>query len=410
MYDWANSAYATTMIAAVLPIYYLEVAGQGLPGNMAENYWGYTQTVAMLLVAILSPVLGAVADMAGRKLFFLRLFAYAGVLSCFLFSFVGEGQYLLASALVVLGTLGFTGGNTFYDALLVDLVPRERRDFISSMGYTFGYIGGGVLLAVNLLMIEGWETIGFSSKTTATQAVFVSVGVWWLLFSLPIFRRNKDVRQVTGFTLRQYTAFGFGQITRTLRGIRRYPELLKYMISYWFFNDGISTIIMMATIYGAGIGIGTSHLILALLITQFVGIPFTILFGKLADWIGSKRSLYISLFIYVLVVILGYFMQTALHFYILAFVVGMVQGGSQSIARSIYSNLVPAKHSAEFFGFLSLSSKFSSIAGPFTFAIVGTLTGSSRLAILSLIVFFAVGIGMLTRVNLDKGVTEAAQA
>jgi UMF1 family MFS transporter len=407
MYDWANSAFATTMLAAVLPIYYKEVAGAGLPGNTAENYWGYTQTIAMLLVAIVSPVLGAVADMSGRKLAFLRLFAYMGAVSCFLFAFAGEGDYFFASVLVVLGTLGFSGGNTFYDALLTDLVPPERRDSVSAMGYAYGYIGGGVLLAVNLAMIEGWSWFGFSDKAAATRAAFVTVGLWWFLFSLPIFRALRDPGTGSGLRVRQYAAAGFSQIARTIRGMRRYPELLKYMISYWFFNDGINTIITMATIYGAGIGINTTDLILALVITQFVGIPFTVLFGKLADRIGSKRSLFVSLYIYVLVVVLGYFMQTSLHFYILAFVVGMVQGGSQSIARSIYSKLVPRKQSAEFFGFLSLSSKFSSVAGPFTFALVGTLTGSSRLAILSLVLFFAVGILLLMKVDMNKGALEA---
>lgn len=407
MYDWANSAFATTMMAAVLPIFYSDVAAGTLDKITAQSYWGYTQSAAMLLVAVLAPVLGAIADLSGSKVRFLRIFSYLGILSSILFVFVGKGDYLLASLLLILGTVGFSGGNTFYDALLTDLVPFEKRDYISSKGYAFGYIGGGVLLAVNLAMIMKPAWFGLPNAAVATYASFVSVGTWWYLFSLPLFRRVKDRPVQAGLTVGQYTSAGLRRVWQTMKEITRYPELLKFIIAFWFFNDGINTIITMATIYGHGIGIGTTDLIAALLITQFVGIPFTLLFGKIAERLGSKPSLYLSLGIYVLIVILGYFMNTALHFYLLAILVGFVQGGSQSIARSIYSSLVPAARSAEFFGFLSVSSKFASIFGPFTFALVGQLTGSGRAGILSLILFFGVGIALLATVNMEKGRAEA---
>ena len=406
-YDWANSAFATTMLAAVLPIYYESVAGAGLPGNTAENYWGFTQTVAMLLVAILSPILGAIADYTGAKVRFLTGFAVVGALASACMALVGEGDWMLASVLIVIGTLGFSGGNTFYDSLLTDLVPIEKRDIISARGYSMGYLGGGLLLAVNLVMIEGWEMVGFPDKTTATQVVFLTVGIWWLLFALPLFRRVKDVPRNRQAAFGSVIRTSFANLGRTLRSIRRYPQLSKYMLSYWFFNDGINTIILMATVYGSGIGIGTTHLITALLITQFVAFPCTLLFGRFAARSGAKRALYVSLAIYVLIVVLGYFMTSEVHFYALAIMVGLVQGGSQATARSIYANLVPPSRSAEFFGFLSLSSKFSSVAGPFVFAVTGTITGSSRLAILSLIAFFIIGIALLTRVDLAKGRAEA---
>src|SRR5690606_9513936 len=230
---------------------------------------------------------------------------------------------------------------------------------------------------------------------------------WWLLFALPLLRRVKDAPKNREHSLGKVVRTSFANLGRTLRGIRRYPQLTKYMLSYWFFNDGINTIILMATVYGSGIGIRSEHLISALLITQFVAFPCTLLFGRLAVKAGAKRALYVSLAIYMLIVVLGYFMSSAAHFYALAILVGLVQGGSQAIARSIYANLVPPSRSAEFFGFLSLSSKFSSVAGPFVFAMTGTLTGSSRLAILSLIAFFAIGIALLTRVDLAKGRAEA---
>ncbi|GGD74827.1 MFS transporter [Paenibacillus nasutitermitis] len=407
MYDWANSAFATTIMAAVMPVFYKTVAGEGLPGNTAENYWGFTQTIAMICVALLSPVMGAIADYSGVKVRFLSFFAIIGALSCGAMAFVGQGDWQLASILVVIGTIGYSAGNTFYDGLLPDIAPPRERAAISSKGYAAGYLGGGLLLAVNIVMIEGWEMLGFADKTAATQIAFATVGIWWLVFSVPLMRHVKEPVKGTSAGIGKAVQNGFLRIGRTLRSARRFPELLKYMLAFWFFNDGINTVIVMATIYGSGIGIQTTHLIIALLITQFVGYPSTLLFIKVAARLGTKRSLNVSLMIYILIVVLGFFMTSALHFYILAFMVGLVQGGSQAIARSIYANLVPPSRTAEFFGFLSLSSKFSSVMGPLIFSIVGTLTGSSRLAILSLVAFFVIGIALLSAVDLEKGERES---
>lgn len=406
LYDWANSSFATTMMAAVLPIFYLSVAD--MPEHQATSYWGFTQTIGMIIVAVISPVLGAIADSARSKVRFLRVFAYMGVASCILMAFTGIGDYVYLSACYILGVVGFSGGNTFYDSILGDIAPLNQRDEISAKGYMFGYIGGGVLLAVNIAMLEMWEVFGFASKLQATKLVFITVAVWWFVFSLPIFRTIKDTGAATKRSVPFYAQEGFRRVFTTFRQIRKYPELMKYLVAFWFFNDGISTIISMATIYGKTIGIGTTDLIVALLITQFVGIPFTFLFGKIAQRIGSKPALYASLSIYVLVVFLGYFMTSTWHFYALAFIVGMVQGGSQSIARAIYSRLVPQDRTSEFFGFLSLSDKVSASLGPALFGAVSLITGSTRQAILSLLVFFIVGIWLLTRVNIAKGMQEAS--
>lgn len=411
MYDWANSAFATTMLAAVLPIFYFDVAGKNLEGDLAASYWGYTQSIALILVAIMAPLLGAIADLSGSKLRFLRIFATFGILASALFVFVGEGDYVLASFLMIIGMIGFSGGNTFYDSMLIDLVTIDQRDMVSSKGFTLGYVGGGILLAVNLLMIKQPGLFGLEDSLQGTYAAFLSVALWWYAFSRPIFHRvgpflPKSVIQHTGG---EYVAAGARRLVRTLRSIQHYPELCKYLVAFWLFSDGINTVIAMATIYGKTIGIETSDLIVALLITQFVGIPFTLLFGKIAVKLGSKKSLYITLSTYVGIVMLGYFMQNATHFYMLAIMVGMVQGGSQAIARSIFSRLVPQTQSAEFFGFLSVSSKFSSSFGPFVFGIVGQITGSSRYGILALLLFFIGGILMLTTVNLAKGEREAVE-
>lgn len=407
MYDWANSAFATTIMAAVMPVFYVSVAGAGLAGDTASVYWSWTQTIAMLFVAILSPILGAIADYRGSKMKFLTAFAVTGALASASAALVGEGGWLFASIVVIIGQVGFSAGNTFYDSLLADLVPSEERHVLSARGYAMGYLGGGLLLAVNLVMIQMWETLGFASKTAATQTVFVTVGVWWLLFALPLLRRVKDKPRNRGVSFGAALQTGLQRNLATLRNIRRYPQLMKYMLSFWFFNDGINTIIVMAAAYGATIGIGDTDLIAALLITQFIAFPSTLVFGRLAVRMGAKRSLYLSLGIYVLIVILGYYMTAPAHFYALAVMVGLVQGGSQAVARSIYASLTPPSRTGEFFGFLSLSSKFSSLAGPFLFGLAGALTGSARIAILSLVAFFVIGILLLIRVDIEKGREEA---
>ncbi|AET59922.1 major facilitator superfamily MFS_1 [Paenibacillus terrae HPL-003] len=422
-YDWANSGYATTILAAVLPIFYSSVAASTLDATTASSYLGYTHAIGMLCVALLSPVLGAVADLTGSKLSFLRIFTGIGIVATLGFSLVGEGDWLLASTLLVLSTIGFAGGNTFYDAMLPDLVPSGKRETVSAKGYAYGYVGGGILLAVNMLMIQKPQWFGLGNTLEGTRLAFVSVAVWWLVFSLPLLLQGRqrhrsgegerqDQERQTGSLLFQtaYWKAGFRRIQDTMRQIRRFPQLLKLLLSFWFFNDGINTIILMAAIYGTGIGIGTTDLIAALLITQFIGFPCTLLLGKWAERWGSRRMLMFSLGIYMLIVILGFFMTQAVHFYVLAAMVGLVQGSSQSISRSLFSDLMPASRTGEFFGFVNITGKFSSIFGPFIFGLVGQLTGSSRWGILSLFAFFAIGMLMLWTVDIAKGKADALQA
>ncbi|MEK4369731.1 MFS transporter [Paenibacillus sp. FSL R5-0473] len=412
MYDWANSAYATTVLAAVLPVFYASVAAATLDTDTAASYLAYTHSIGMLCVALLTPLLGTLADLLGRKGDFLRVFAIIGVLATLGFSAIGEGDWFLASALLVISTIGFAGGNTFYDAMLPDLVPVERRDMISSKGYAYGYIGGGLLLAVNLLMIQqpGW--FGMSSTLAGTRLAFISVSLWWLLFSIPIFRhapRRPASPDLPG-TWTGYAAVGVRRLRQTFRQMRRFPQLIRMLVAFWFFNDGINTIILMATIYGTSIGIGTADLMLALLLTQFIGFPCTLLLGAWAQRWGAKQVLIVSLSVYICIVILGYFMTQAIHFYVLAGLVGVVQGVSQSTARSLFSNLMPAGRTGEYFGFVNITGKFSSIFGPFVFGYVGQITGSTRWGILSLIFFFVAGIAVLLTVKVQKGLQDATRA
>jgi len=410
MYDWANSAFATTIMAAVLPTFYSAVAGANLPGNRATVFWGYTSSISLLINSVMGPVLGAIADHIGAKKRFLALFAALGVFFTSLLVLVGQGQWLLASALYILGYIGFGGANVFYDSLLPHIARPEDIDYVSTKGYALGYLGGGILLAINVAMILFWDKLGLSSVEMASRLSFLSVGIWWAIFSVPILRAVPEPpvlkRESTGLSPLQAA---FNRLRNTFGDIRQYRELTKFIFAFWLYNDGIGTIIKMATIYGAEIGIGQTDLIGALLLTQFVGIPFSLMFGRMAKSVGTKRSIYLALGVYTLISIAGYFMSTAWHFWALAGMVGLVQGGSQALSRSLFGVMVPKAKSAEFFGFYDVSSKFAGIAGPAIFALVGQLTGTSRLSIISLVIFFVFGGLLLTQVNEEEGIRIARE-
>ena len=409
MYDWANSAFATTIMAAVLPIYYSAIAEPSLTPNQATAYWGYTNSIALLLVALISPILGAVADFRGAKKRYLTYFALVGITATALMYFLTSGDWLFASVLFIVGNIGFAGANVFYDSLLPHIAQKGDIDQISTRGYAMGYLGGGLLLAVNLAMI-----MLSPDHLTAlmTRISLASVAVWWLLFAIPLWRNVPEPpRQIYEGELdsNPFSA-GFKRLAVTFKEIRKYGELFKFLVAFWLFNDGIGTIIKMATIYGKEIGIGQTDLIGALLMVQFVGIPFSFAFGWLAKRIGTKRSIYISLCVYTLISIGGYFMQSAIHFWILGFAVALVQGGSQALSRSLYGRMVPKAQSAEFFSFFSVSGKLAGMFGPLVFGIVSQIMGNSRLGIVSLVIFFIAGGLLLTRVDEEKGIRVAEEA
>jgi UMF1 family MFS transporter len=410
MYDWANSAFATTIMGAVLPTFYGAVAGAGLSGNLATVYWGYTSSISLLITAVMGPVLGAVADYLGAKKRFLASFTVFGIFFTSLLVLVGTGQWLLASVLYILGYIGFGGALVFYDSLLPHIAKPEDMDYVSSKGFALGYLGGGILLAINIVMILFWDKIGLSSQEMASRLSFLSVGIWWAVFSIPILRivPEPPVPKVEEERINPFQV-AFQRLGNTFRDVRRYRELTKFIVAFWVYNDGIGTIIKMSTIYGTEIGIGQTDLIGALLLLQFVGIPFSLLFGKLPKFLGTKRSIYLALAIYTFISIAGYFMTTAWQFWALAGLVGLVQGGSQALSRSLFGVMVPKAKSAEFFGFYDVSSKFAGIVGPAVFALVGQLTGTSRLGIISLVIFFVVGWLLLTQVNEEEGIRVARE-
>ncbi len=409
LYDFGNSAFATTMLAAILPIFYSSVAANNIDESLATSYWGYANSIAVLIVAILAPILGAIADFSAAKKKFLRFFAFMGMIASVLLAFTGEGDYIFVAILFIVGSIGFSGANVFYDAFLPEVADEKDMDKVSSKGFALGYVGGGILLLINVLMILKPDLFGLTT-ISAMQVSFAMVGVWWLIFSIPLLKNIHDEKKQPIKRDKSYMAIGFTRIGSTFKEIRQFKQLLLFLFAFWLFNDGISTIIRMATIYGTEIGIDQNDLIVALLITQFVGIPSTFFFGWLAGKISAKKALMITLIIYLGIVIIGYFMNSALHFYILATIVGLVQGGAQALSRSIYGRMVPSNKKGEFFGFYGISSKFSAVFGPFLFGFVGQLTGNSRYGILSLIFFFIAGIIILSFVNVEKGAQAAKNA
>ncbi len=403
LYDWANSAFATTIMAAVLPSFYSSVAGIHLSKTQASSYWGYTNTVAMLIVAALAPILGAMADHGGKKKVFLAGFAILGMASSSALYGVGRGDWLLASVLYVLGMVGFSAGNNFYDSLLPHIARQEEIDRISSYGYALGYLGGGLLLALNLGVILKPEILGLPDAEEAARWSFVAVAIWWALFSIPLFRYVPEppIRTLPGESPHPIRA-SLKRLSLTFHNLRQHREAFKFLVAFWLYNDGIGTIISMAVIFGAEIHIAQEHLIGAILAVQFIGIPCSIFFGTLAGRIGARAAILLGLGVYTGIAVGGYFIQTAVHFWLLAVFVGMVQGGTQALSRSLFGSLIPKDRSAEFFSFYDVSSKFAGILGPFLFGLVGQLTGSSRLSVAALVFFFLGGAAVLLRVHIPK--------
>jgi UMF1 family MFS transporter len=421
MYDWANSAFATSIVAAILPVYYANVAVQSDQANTATVYWSITTAIALLIVAVSGPILGAMADFLGAKKRSLTIFMLIGVMGTALLFLVKSGDWFLASVLTVIGSVGFAGANVFYDSLLPHVAREDEIDQVSSRGYAMGYLGGGLLLAVNLVMImflpaqlpglfpalASWSEGELTSLMT--RLCFVSVAIWWFLFTIPLWRHVPEPQRriqeaEKGFNPLQAS---FGRLGHTFREIRKYRQLLLFIVAFWLYNNGIGTIIYMATIYGTELGFSSTTTIGTLLMVQFVAMPFAFLFGWLARKMGTKPAILLSLAIYTLIAIAGYFLYHEWQFWALGFAVATVQGGSQALSRSLMGRMMPKSKSAEFYSFFSISEKIAGTVGPLLFGVVSALVGGSRLAIVSLIVFFAAGGYVLTRVDEKEGIRVA---
>jgi len=412
LYDWADSAYVTTIISVLFPIYFGRVAAEGLSPEVATARFALGSSVALGVVAVLSPVLGALSDRAGILKKLLGFFLGLGVVSSAALGLVGHGQWVLGLVLFGVGNVGMAGSLVFYDTLLRHIARDDELDRASTAGYALGYLGGGLLLSVHLLWVAkpGW--FGLPSTDAAFRLAFVSVAVWWLGFSLPLFRRIPEPRPsaLTGVPPEVSFRAVLAQLRETFGELRKYRQALLLILAYLLYSDGIGTIIRMSTLYATGMGMGPGALVAAILFSQAVGVPATLLFGKVATRVGPKRALMVTLGVYACVSFLAYFMRTAAHFFVLATVVGLVQGGSQALSRSLFTRLVPRHKATQFFGFFSVFEKFSALFGPVVVAAMVGLTGSSRAAILSMLFFFVAGAVVLSRVDVEAGIRAARDA
>src|ERR671913_594717 len=394
LYDLANSAFQTTIIAAVFPIYYSRVVAADLAPAQATSRFAWATTIAILIVAIVAPLLGAIADFAAMKKKLLAVFVAIGVSATTAMFWIERGDWQLALLLFIVGNVGVAGSIVFYESLLPQLVSEDQLDRVSSAGYAIGYLGGGLLLGINLLMIQAPHLFGIPDAGVATRLAFVSVGVWWMLFSIPLFRRvpepprrlEGDEKATDGLV-----ATGFSRLAETFRELRRYRQAFVMLLAFLLYNDGIQTMIRMATTYGSEIGLPQDAMITALLLTQFIGIPCAFAFGAIASRIGAKVAVFFGLAVYLVITILGYFMSSAAHFFALAVLVGMVQGGTQALSRSLFASMIPRHKSSEFFAFFSVFERYAGVLGPAIFAFVIERSGSGRSAILAVAAFFIIG-------------------
>jgi len=402
-YDWANSAFATTVMAGFFPLFFKEYWSAGNSASVSTFQLGAANSLASIVIVVLAPVLGSIADRGGAKKRHLVFFAAMGVVMTGALYLVARGAWQHAVFLYIMAVIGFSGSNIFYDSLIVSVSSEERLDEVSALGFALGYLGGGLLFAVNVAMTLWPHLFGLADAGQAVRVSFVSVAIWWAVFSIPIIvwvPEPKLAGVVTGWAA---VRGGFRQLRETFRHLRQLRVVMLFLAAYWLYIDGVDTIVRMAVDYGIALGFNTNSLILALLITQFVGFPAAIGFGMLGRRIGAKSAVLIGIAVYIGVTVFGYFMQETWEFYVLAIVVGLVQGGVQSLSRSLYARIIPATKAAEFFGFYNMLGKFAAVLGPLLMGIVSVVTGSARASILSVVVLFAVGGVLLYRVDETAG-------
>jgi MFS transporter, UMF1 family len=400
-YDVGNSAFVLVVVTAIMPIFFKDVASQGVPGAVSTANWGFANSLSSFMLVGLAPILGTFADYRNFKKKFLILFTGLGIVFTLLLTMVPAGNWLMCLSLFVVAKLGFSGSNIFYDAFLVDVTPKERMDRISSLGFGWGYIGSVIPFSISLALIllertHGGQQLGLG----AMRAAFVIAGLWWLIFTIPILRHVRQVHYIE--PAENPIRTGLKRLVETFSEIRRYRQAFIFLIAYFFYIDGVDTIIIMATSYGRDMGLGMDVLILAVLMVQVVAFPFVLFYGRLAERFGTRNMLYAGIGVYCLITLIGFYLPSfdsaklkMAMFWLMAFLVATSQGGIQALSRSYFGRLIPPERSAEFFGFYNIFGKFATISGPLLMGIFSRVTGDSRYGLLSILVLFIIGGGML---------------
>ena len=402
-YDWANSAFATTVMAGFFPIFFKSYWATDLTDAESTFVIGSANSIVGLLIAVSAPVMGAFADAGNSKKTLLLTFAVLGIISTGYLFFTPESSWKFAIIFYSVGVIGFSGGNIFYDALLVSVAEDKDRNRVSSLGFSLGYLGGGLLFLLNVLMFSFPNLFGLSTQIEAVLWSFLSVAIWWSIFTVPLITGVKEPQinnKNNGFIVTSKEAFK--SLYATARSIKQYRSAVVFLLAYFLYMDGVDTIIRMATSYGSDIGLSAQSMIGALLLTQFIGFPATLVFGNYSDRFGHKQTLTFAIIIYIGVVLFSSQMDSAVEFFIMASVIGLVQGGVQAISRSFFSSLIPENKAAEFFGFYNFIGKSSVFIGPFMVSGIALLTDNPSLGILSLLLLFVPGLILLRRVPESK--------
>ncbi|WHY88429.1 MFS transporter [Neobacillus novalis] len=397
-YDWANSAYSILITTAIFPLYFKAAANEaGLAGATSTAYWGYANSFATLLISLCAPILGSIADFKGFKKRFFSFFLGLGVVFTLLLAVVPSNQWLILLICYMLTVIGFGGTNIFYDAFLVDVTTEDRMNQISSKGYAYGYIGSTIPFIISIaLIILSQKNIIPLPVPVASQVAFAITALWWGLFTIPMLKNVKQVYYKE--RVPNPISNGFKQLFETFKKIKLYRPLFLFLIAYFFYIDGVNTIITMSTAYGSDLGIDSNNLLIILFATQVVAAPFAIIYGKLADKYKGKTMLLVGIFVYIVICSYAYFLKTTLDFWILAMLVASSQGGIQALSRSYFAKLVPKENVNEFFGFYSIFYKFAAILGPFLVGFTAQMTGNTNSGVFSLIVLFIIGGIILLRV------------
>lgn len=413
LYDVANSAWMTTVLQVFQIFFPIVAVAAGLGEPQARARFAFASSLAVVLVGLTGPLLGAVADYRGSKKLFLAAFLAVGAVATAAMYFIGEGEWIFALTTFVIGNVCVTATLAFYNSLLPAIASADEVDRVSTAGFALGYLGGGVLLAFNMLMIASPERFGIPDKDAAVRLSFVCVAVWWVLFSIPLFRkvpeparrleRDEDVGE-------NPILIAARRLGETLRELRRHKDAALMLLAFLVYNDAVNTIVRMAVTFGDEVGISQANLLGALLMVQFVGIPFAFAFGMVADRIGTKPAIFVTLGVYSAISVYGFFLHTATQFWILGFFVGTVQGGAQALGRSLFASLIPKHKAGEMFGIFGVFDRFGGTLGMFVFGVVLTITGSGRPAILTLVAFFVLGAALLSKVDVERGRRLAREA
>ncbi|WP_456405227.1 MFS transporter [Thiolapillus sp.] len=400
LYDWGNSAFATTVMAGFFPVFFKEYWASELSATDSTFWLGVGNSAASTLMVLFAPLIGALADQGNSKKRYLLLFAFLGALMTSSLFLVAGGLWQVALLFYALGIIGFSGSIVPYDALLVDVAEEDELDKVSALGYALGYLGGGLLFAVNVVMVLKPEYFGLADAGQAVRVSFLMVGIWWALFSLPVmlFVHERNPRPASSHVLRG----ALKEIRDNFREVGRYRMVALFLLAYWLYIDGVDTIVRMAVDYGLAIGFESSDLLTALLITQFVGFPAALVFGYIGDRHGPKKGIMIALVAYIIIVFWAWRMQAMWEFYALAVSIGLVQGGIQSLSRSLYARLIPADRAGMFFGIYNMLGKFAAVIGPLLVGGVTVISGDSRMGILSVLVLFVAGFAVLQRVTVEE--------